>query len=669
MGIFNKRQSKAIDGPVMPPDGPSEIVGPLEVMNRYKDSPVVFSQLVRDGLLYRADFTQKWATYRAAYTLRHNVQLRMRVWNDFVKTGISKSTIDGEFSATSINMPEFDVQPTRYEDIGAAKALKALVKFWWHRFGIHKPLRAGWKDCLMYGNGWWKTTWMQAEKIVKPTQKELEVGLQERVLANDEEAMANGNDLTPLDDIISGFEAEVMNGWGTTTEIDVDKPMVERISPWHVVIDPNATCLEDAEWICHIIRDTVESIRTNDKYKKSVRTKVAPSLSESEEYDGSDDKHAGDPTQDLDNTSRYQRQADVYEMWHVPSKTVSTWAAGNPQEYLIDPAPWPYACGLPFQHARLYEVPDQIYGMGEIEGLLSLEEELDETRTQLLDHKRGLATKTIVRRVVTSIKGNIAALKDRRSNAIIEIPDDSGTIGRPLGEFVAHLQPPRIPGDLYNMTQVIHEDIERASGWSEYSRGVSPSTRRTAKEASIIQSGSETKLSDKHNSIAYAAAGIAEKIILLAQQYMVKEDVVRITGREGFDWMEITPESLLTYGDLEITVKAGSMAHTDIQNRADRAVALMQAFAPFVAENAPGVIKPEAFIAHVMRLLGIEESEQFLMTEQERQLMLDEQMMMAEGMAAAQSAGAIEGEAAAMPELMPGPQPAAQLPLPPAPRM
>ena len=44
-----------------------------------------------------------------------------------------------------------------------------------------------------------------------------------------------------------------------------DQPFVERISPFDIYVDPEATCLEDAQWICQrIIRPLEEAKKIND---------------------------------------------------------------------------------------------------------------------------------------------------------------------------------------------------------------------------------------------------------------------------------------------------------------------------------------------------------------------------------------------------------------------
>ena len=47
-----------------------------------------------------------------------------------------------------------------------------------------------------------------------------------------------------------------------------DQPFVERISPFDMFVDPEATCLEDANWIEQRIVRHLESAKKYKRYNK-----------------------------------------------------------------------------------------------------------------------------------------------------------------------------------------------------------------------------------------------------------------------------------------------------------------------------------------------------------------------------------------------------------------
>jgi hypothetical protein len=56
--------------------------------------------------------------------------------------------------------------------------------------------------------------------------------------------------------------------------------------------------------------------------------------------------------------------------------------------FLIKPVEIPYATGHPFVMLRNYEVPDHFYPIGDVAQIESLQLELNETRTQMLNYRK-----------------------------------------------------------------------------------------------------------------------------------------------------------------------------------------------------------------------------------------------------------------------------------------
>lgn len=101
------------------------------------------------------------------------------------------------------------------------------------------------KDFLIYGHGWVKVGWKFVEQEQSVTENERDLMIDRAMIeadtfANDEPLMAG--ELPTDDDIIANIPETIMR-------IVEDQPFVERISPFDVYVDPEATCMEDAKWI------------------------------------------------------------------------------------------------------------------------------------------------------------------------------------------------------------------------------------------------------------------------------------------------------------------------------------------------------------------------------------------------------------------------------------
>ena len=59
-----------------------------------------------------------------------------------------------------------------------------------------------------------------------------------------------------------------------------DQPFVERISPFDIFVDPEATCMDDAKWIAQRIVRPLKEARDDRRYRAAARRNLsADSLS------------------------------------------------------------------------------------------------------------------------------------------------------------------------------------------------------------------------------------------------------------------------------------------------------------------------------------------------------------------------------------------------------
>ena len=53
----------------------------------------------------------------------------------------------------------------------------------------------------------------------------------------------------------------------TMTIVKEDRPFMERVSPFDIYVDPDATCMQDARWITQRIIRPLEEVRADKRYK------------------------------------------------------------------------------------------------------------------------------------------------------------------------------------------------------------------------------------------------------------------------------------------------------------------------------------------------------------------------------------------------------------------
>jgi hypothetical protein len=242
--------------------------------------------------------------------------------------------------------------------------------------------------------------------------------------------------------------------------------------------------------------------------------------------------------------------------------------------------------------------------MGDLEAVESLQEELNKTRTQMVNHRKRYARKYLFHERSFGPAGR-EALESDEDGRFVPVVDEN----RPLNEVVIPLPQVPLAPEMYNHSSIIEQDINTVSGVSEYARGQMPETRRTATEASIIADAGNARASDKLAMVELTIGEVAERIMMLMQQYMTAAQMVRITGQNGDDiFVAYTRDDII--GEYDFSVEGGSTQPLNETTRRQQAVSLMNALGPLVG----AVIDPAELAKYVLTYgFGVKDPEKFLM--------------------------------------------------------
>ena len=122
----------------------------------------------------------------------------------------------------------------------------------------------------------------------------------------------------------------------------------------------------------------------------------------------------------------------------------------------------------PFEMLRNYEIADHFYPCGDVEQLESLQLELNQTRTQMMNHRKRFQRKWLYERDAFDREG-VQALESDIDNTMIPVMSD----GDP-SRVIAPLPAVITPSEFYDQSAMISNDIDRVSGVSDYQRGPPP---------------------------------------------------------------------------------------------------------------------------------------------------------------------------------------------------
>jgi len=368
-------------------------------------------------------------------------------------------------------------------------------------------------------------------------------------------------------------------------------------------------------WVAQRTWRALQDVRVDERYEPRARRAVgATSWSrwDSEDGDGRDSWNKPDQ-----GAISY---AEIIEFYDIKRKVVATFALdgdndnegqGAQSGFLIKPDDMPYSFGHPFLMLRNYEVPDHFYPMGELESIESLQLELNETRNQMINHRKRFARKWVYARDMFDEDG-IRALESDVDNTMIPILGDANP-----SNYIAPLPSVGTPPDFYNQSDLITNDINTIAGVNDYMRGAAnQSINRSATEAAMIQDAANARSRDKLDKIESFLSNVGERVILLMQQYLTGEHVARITSVAGRAWVNYDADYL--QGSYDFEVEGGSTEPLNESFRRQSALQLVDAMAPFVGA---GVVNPLGLARYVLQYgFNIKDPSQLLNGPMEQQM-------------------------------------------------
>lgn len=449
------------------------------------------------------------------------------------------------------------------------------------RMDFRAQLATGIKECCIYGTCVAFVNWrFEQKKVIK---KQLAPVMDEET---QEPLMSNGH---PVQD----WQPQQVD------EILYDDPEAKFIDIGLFFVDPNASTIEDARYCGHITHETKESLQKMvelgayqidwDKVPKE------DSRNQARDYRMSS---VGLPT------GKEQESSDdyLYEVIHYWEDNKH--AVILNRKYLAADGENPYwHKRKPYKKAHYIEVPHEFYGMGIVEAIEDLQDELNVERNMRIDFRA-----FVLRRMWKVRKGADINRKQLRwrQGGIVEVDDMND---------VQELNVQDIPNSTFNQEEVIKRDIQDATGAHDVVMGTSAQNETATGTMTRDNNASMRFKLIISNLEKELLVGIARLMVQLNQQFVDDTRVLRVTGDNGDSWSEIAPEEI--QGEFDF-IAAGTSVEPLANKEAfkQRMVELYQ-----VAGNDPIYQQfPEKrinLLRKVFESFGIKDTESLLPTEQE----------------------------------------------------
>uniref|UniRef100_A0A6M3KI58 Putative head tail connector protein n=1 Tax=viral metagenome TaxID=1070528 RepID=A0A6M3KI58_9ZZZZ len=150
--------------------------------------------------------------------------------------------------------PQINVVPLRREDEQAAPLAREILNHYYREIGVEDVNKKIIWDAYVLGHGIYKIGYATRYGLDVIDEKETEKKRQRTLL----EKVG----------LVKPKDEEVVHPDLNYNIID-ESPYIQYISPFDFLIDPRARTLDDAQWVAHVVRKTVDSIKSNPKYKNT----------------------------------------------------------------------------------------------------------------------------------------------------------------------------------------------------------------------------------------------------------------------------------------------------------------------------------------------------------------------------------------------------------------
>lgn len=303
-------------------------------------------------------------------------------------------------------------------------------------------------------------------------------------------------------------------------DFDRDHPKVELVDVFDLFPDLGATRFEDCRFVIHRKFMSIEEL------EERAKAGVYKNVSKIKGGAGADNERSSprlELSEDDYEDNEFNRDVEILEYW-TPDRVVTL---ANREVILRDEEnPFHDSKGhtrYPFVFTPFTPIPLELFGIGLIESVEGLQNELNCKRNQRLDN-----VNLILNRMWLVQRGTIDDMRQLRSRpgGVIFVNDLTG---------IRALEPIDVTASSYQEEDRLKRDIANITGQSEFARGTLDfNSKVTATEVQLKTQAATNRLDYNFRFMAKSGVEkICQHFLLLAQQFMKFEQLVRIYEPRG----------------------------------------------------------------------------------------------------------------------------------------
>jgi len=476
---------------------------------------------------------------------------------------------------------------------------------WYDEPSIGREVRICIRDCVKYGWGIAMTTYdAEFPEDYEPEEGDLGVvdqPLMEAAIADAEADIAvEMAERTPFPDEVPTFEHD--------DRVSFDNINTRRVDPRLFMIDPDASCPEDAKWMGRKIIADLHSVKEFFRDHPRV-SELGPTSRPEDEFPGRTGRNRQDVHQ-----SPYQN-ITLYEVWEkIVGGGWRRILMPKDHDFVLSTTENPFHGGCPFHILRWNEDGVTIWSQSDIEPIWSIMLAERITSTKVVDgYTREHEDTYLFDQSVGITEEQMNVVND--PGVAKYIPVTSG--GRRLSDLIYKLPKDTKSPEVLQLLSLYERQFQIGTGLgpNQFSQAMKSGTSAT--ESAEVAGFARARGSHKYGAVEEFVSAIASFRLGLMIQFYDAERIARMAGAEGAAvWTEIK-EQLNHPGEIKkgmrVRVQQGSMKPENDEQRLQSLMALLQVSLsnPALSSN----VNMPAIFEDISRALGNHRGSRYLITE------------------------------------------------------
>ncbi len=356
------------------------------------------------------------------------------------------------------------------------------------------------------------------------------------------------------EDLWDGAKLKKDADLSTDQRIMPQMPFLIRVDPRFILIDPLATNIKTARWVCHKILKPVSEVKKDKRYSRRIASGIEGHLAITDQKALNSVPHWNRSANYSGNrTGGFKEElVMLYEIWDREKNKFYVLDSYNKEQgtkKFLREEDNPYSFdGYPFEPLIFNHDPSSPFGLADAEVWRNPTDAMNLLDTMQYNHVKRFNRKYIM---------SPGAFKEEELDKL-QSPVDGAMVEAtmPPSEAIMPLADATVTPDLYNLGMRLQERLDSVSGTSEQRRG-NTDKGATATEASIVEQHSRVIDNDRLSLVSKFVGKCAKKQDKLNQQFLTNKYVSFLTDPASATLWSQSPEEVLN-AEVAVKIRVGS---------------------------------------------------------------------------------------------------------------